>query len=274
MKGTRLIEIICVSLKDSHRKSGFKKAFSNASKPIRFIDATDGRYCAPELPSWLSEIESHPKYSSELRREIPVLNYDLNTRELACAISHLRVWQMVSEFDHDDYVLVCEDDAVPKNTESFERDLQCLLDEMINGEFVYVGYTGGLRETRKFWILRVIWHFFKRFPIFYSLQNTFRFNRSVAVSRRRRFGKKHVMHAGQHWGAFGYLINRISANHLLRLNRDLEMTSDGTFRYARLSNTIQMSVATVGLIIVDSEYPSFIRSRTEQTENFANYEFG
>jgi len=82
------------------------------------------------------------------------------------------------------------------------------------------------------------------------------------------------MRAGQHWGAFGYLINRTSANHLVRLNKNLEMTSDGTFRYARLSNTMRMSVASRGLVIVESKYDSSIRSSAEQTENFANYEFG
>lgn len=270
----QLRNIYCISLEDSDRKQGFLEAFKPLSIPINFIQATDGRSRKPVAPDWLHNLEIHKNYSSNLRKEIPVLNYELSSRELACAISHLRVWHTVANFNHEDYVLVCEDDAIPRNIESFEHDLNEILDEMKTGEFVYIGYTGGLSEKRKLWPLRVVWHFIKRFPIYGSLPNRFRFNRSVLVSRKRRIGKNHIMRAGQHWGAFGYLINRTSANHLVRLNKNLEMTSDGTFRYARLSNTMRMSVASRGLVIVESKYDSSIRSSTEQTENFENYEFG
>jgi GR25 family glycosyltransferase involved in LPS biosynthesis len=270
----RLRRIFCISLLDSSRRLGFLSAFSSLSIPIDMIDATDGRFKKPEIPEWLQLFEPHPRYSAELRKEVPQLNCQLSNRELACTISHMRVWRTIAAFNHDDYVLICEDDAIPKNISNLESSLSLALKEMKNGEFVYVGYTGGLQNTRKFWPLRVVWHFLKQFPVYSSLQKTFRFNRSVFVTRMPRMGKTHLMKAGQHWGAFGYLINRKSAFELLRLNKDLEMTSDGTFRYAQLSGSIRMSVLRTGLIIVDGGYPSEIRSCVEHASNFKNCEFG
>ena len=180
----------------------------------------------------------------------------------------MEIWKTVSDFSHDLPVLVCEDDAEPKNSLSFGSQLQAISDEMRPFESVYLGYSSGLQDTRSWWYLRYAWHFIKRMQFLPSQNRDFQFNRSMLVAPTRRFRGKSLKRAGQHWGAFGYLLTREVAKNLLTLNKDLEMTSDGTMRYAVLSGAIRVSVAHPGLIYVNSEYPSNIRTAEEHAKNF------
>ena len=66
----------------------------------------------------------------------------LKNGEIACFLSHMKVWKMVSEQDHNDWVLVLEDDAKPK------KDWKLILDEALKEvpEKYGVIYMGGARK--------------------------------------------------------------------------------------------------------------------------------
>jgi GR25 family glycosyltransferase involved in LPS biosynthesis len=67
---------------------------------------------------------------------------DLKNGEIACFLSHMKVWKMVSEQDHNDWVLVLEDDAKPK------KDWKIILNEALKEipEKYGVIYMGGARK--------------------------------------------------------------------------------------------------------------------------------
>ena len=263
-------QIICLSLKsDTDRRKKFIDVFSDCNIPITFHDGIDGRQQRPTVPDWVSLISHSPLYSSSLRSSLPVLNQTITDTELACVLGHMEIWKQVAEAPHNDYFLICEDDAEPKTRSSFSSSLDLILTEMTSNEFVYLGYSSGLIDKRNYRTLRWIWHFLKNTMMCPTLEKRFQFNRSMRIAPTNQFRRKHLKRAGQHWGAFSYLINSQIATILLELNRDLEMTSDGTFRYAALVSAIKTSVASPGLIIVDGEFQSNIRSQEEHERSFA-----
>lgn len=71
---------------------------------------------------------------------------DLKNGEIACFLSHQKVWKMIANSDNDDWVLVLEDDAKPI------KDWKVKLDEGLkeipnNFGIVYLG--GGRKDTMK-----------------------------------------------------------------------------------------------------------------------------
>lgn len=272
----KIEKILCLSLPEAEgRRESFRSSFDTLGIPIHFIEGINGKKDPVFPPTWLSSFKPHVKYQDELRRSSPVLNVTLSKTEKACAIGHLKMWKLVAEHEGDEYFLICEDDAVPIEVNSFPFDFRALCDEIVGNQLVYLGYTDNTQSNKIdfSWPAKYLWHKVKRFPTS-SLKNRFAFNTSVHVRPMKILGKRRLKSAGQHWGAFAYLLNSTVANELIRLNLKLHMTSDGTMRYARLSDSFNISVASPGLVFVDESFGSYIRSEQEHEENFKKLRFG
>jgi GR25 family glycosyltransferase involved in LPS biosynthesis len=267
--------IFCLSLeRDILRREHFKNAFGRFGIPLTFHLGIDASKNKIEIPYWLEQIKTHKLYSDEIRRSIAVLNKDLTKAEKACAIGHLGIWYEISQMKENQFYLVCEDDAVPKNSIEFIQQLNLVISEINYSDFTYCGYITSKGDVSKKTSLHLFWHWFKQQQWKSNLNTKVKFNLSTVSLPKKVLFKKHIQKAGMHWGAFGYLITPKIAKELISLNCDLKMTSDGTFRYALLCNLMPMYVAKKGIIIVNKNHPSNIRSISEHEDNFKNFDFG
>ncbi len=71
---------------------------------------------------------------------------DLKNGEIACFLSHQKVWKMISNSNNDDWVLVLEDDAKPVKNWKVKLD-EGLKEIPNNFGIIYLG--GGRKDTMK-----------------------------------------------------------------------------------------------------------------------------
>jgi GR25 family glycosyltransferase involved in LPS biosynthesis len=267
--------IFCLTLeKDFSRREEFTKSFERFGIPIIFHFGIDGRNNEITIPSWLENIELHKCFNDDVRRTIGVLNKELTDAEKACAIGHLGIWNEIAQLEENQFYLVCEDDSIPKKPNEFIQQLNSIKSEINDTDFVYCGYLTSNEGVRKSTIFHLFWHWLKRKQWSPNLYSKVQYNSSVNSSPRRVLNKNHIQKAGMHWGAFGYLLTPKIARELLALNCQIKMTSDGTLRYARLCELIPMYIAKNGIIIVNKEHPSNLRSVSEHENNFNIFDFG
>lgn len=122
------MKIYAISLKHQNdRQVVLKQYFDN----IEFVDAIDK-----------VNIKKKTKDSDYLYENLTYTS-DLKNGEIACFLSHQKVWTMISNSINDDWVLVLEDDAKPK------KDWNVRLDEGIKEipEQYGIVYLGGARKT-------------------------------------------------------------------------------------------------------------------------------
>lgn len=266
--------IFCLSLdKDEHRRKRLLAAFPIIKDRIEFVSGLDGNLSPITVPSWISNLRPHQKYLSHVRSSVPVLNYTLSNKELACVLGHMQIWRDISELDNDRPCLVCEDDIFPNNAAAFIEIANNIIDQMKREEIVYLGYSSYRGESRSkiYTLAQKLWHWFKQRRFSGSLQSTVSYNLVRKATPRTCIKSQLVLHAGLHWGAFCYLITRHSAKQLLALNANLEMTSDGTLRYANLSQAIPIYISKKSLVQVNTQLGSNIRTQEEHNSNFSKF---
>ena len=248
-------------------------AFPTLKNRIEFVSGLDGNFSQIPIPPWISHLQPHEKYDSSVRSSVPVLNYTLSNKELACVIGHMQIWKKISELDNDKPCLICEDDIFPINEAAFLDSTNNIIDQMRREEIVYLGYSSfrGENQSKIYSLAQNFWHWFKQRRYTGSLQSTVSYNLVRKATPRTCIKSQLVLHAGLHWGAFCYLITRHSAKQLLALNAKLEMTSDGTLRYAILSKAIPIFISKQSLIQVNAQLGSNIRTQEEHNSNFSKF---
>lgn len=95
--------IFAISLSDSHdRRAALASAMEALGLSVRFIDAVDGRSGLP------------PEHAASFDRQASMrqMGRAMTDGEVACALSHRRVYDMMVE-EHIDHALILEDDAIP-----------------------------------------------------------------------------------------------------------------------------------------------------------------
>ena len=130
---------------------------------------------------------------------------DLKNGEIACFLSHMKIWKMVSEQDHNDWVLVLEDDAKPK------KDWKIILDEALKEipEKYGVIYMGGARkDTMKRIIER------KKLDI-----NKFKFHENKSLGKYTELCNPVLQ-------THAYMIKPSTAKHLLNSIKTIELPID------------------------------------------------
>jgi GR25 family glycosyltransferase involved in LPS biosynthesis len=273
----RNIKIICLTLpKDNVRRDMFLKNFSCLGIPIEFHFGVDASAEKVNIPQWLQHRNLHPSYSEKSRCSIPELSDDLSPPNIACAIGHLEIWRKVESMPSGDFCLICEDDSILVQDFDVKGVLEEILEMTDTDLFIYLGFiTQKDKRSKISKIIGIIrsllamkfWTNYKQKRLLINrilIQDPFR-------SHNKSFG---MYKAGLHWGGFGYLITPGIATELIELNREIKMTSDGTFRYARLLNLFKMLVIIPGLIRVNVNVDSNIRSKEENNSVFNDYEFG
>jgi GR25 family glycosyltransferase involved in LPS biosynthesis len=130
---------------------------------------------------------------------------DLKNGEIACFLSHMKVWKMVSQQDHNDWVLVLEDDAKPK------KDWKVKLDEGLkqipnNFGIVYLG--GGRKDTMKRIIER------RKLDI-----NKFKFHENKSLGKYTEVCNPVLQ-------THAYMIKPSTAKHLLNSIKTIELPID------------------------------------------------
>ena len=128
----------------------------------------------------------------------------LKNGEIACFLSHMKVWKMVSEQDHNDWVLVLEDDAKPK------KDWKLILDEALKEVpkkygVIYLG--GGRKDTVKKIIERK------------NIKNKFQFHENKSLGKYTEVCNPVLQ-------THAYMINPSTAKHLLNSIKTIELPID------------------------------------------------
>ena len=128
----------------------------------------------------------------------------LKNGEIACFLSHMKVWKMVSQQDHDEWVLILEDDAKPKN------DWKVKLDEALKElpkkyGVIYLG--AGRKDTVKKIIDRK------------NIQNEFKFHENKSLG-------KYLEVCNPVTQTHAYLIKPSTARHFLNSIKTIELPID------------------------------------------------
>ena len=249
-------------------------SFPILKERIEFIPGLDGSQSPVKPPSWTSDLNNHEKYDDHIRSSIPALNHNLSDKELACVLGHMNIWKVISESKGSQPCLICEDDIRPKDEASFIEQTNKIISEMAAQDIVYLGYSSfqdQKRRSKLFTTMQIAWHWYKQGRYSGTLQSIVSYNLVRKASPRMALNKRHVLHAGQHWGAFCYLVTPDSARQLLALNASLSMTSDGTLRYANLSQAIPLYISKNSLVRVNSNLGSNIRTQEEHDSNFSKF---
>jgi len=267
--------IFCLSMdKDMYRRDLMLSSFPLLKDRIEFIPGLDGNQSPVTPPSWTSNLNTHEKYDDSTRCSVSVLNHNLSDKELACVLGHMNIWKIISELNGNQPCLICEDDIHPKDEASFIDKTNEIISEMAAPEIVYLGFSSFQDQKQRsilFTAMQIAWHWCKQKRFSGTLQSIVSYNLVRKASPRITFNKRHVLHAGQHWGAFCYLVTPDSARQLLALNANLKMTSDGTLRYANLSQAIPLYISKTSLVRVNSELGSNIRTQEEHDSNFSKF---
>lgn len=271
----RVLRIFCLSLdKDVHRRDLMMNSFPILKDRIEFIPGLDGSQSPVKLPSWTFELNNHEKYDDHIRSSISALNHNLSNKELACVLGHMNIWKVISESKGNQPYLICEDDIHPKDEASFIEQTNNIISEMTTHDIVYLGYSSFQDQKRRcklYTAMQRAWHWCKQRRYSGTLQSIVSYNLVRKASPRISLTKRHVLHAGQHWGAFCYLVTPDAARQLLALNANLSMTSDGTLRYANLSQAIPLYISKTSLVRVNSNLGSNIRTQEEHDSNFSKF---
>lgn len=77
----------------------------------------------------------------------------LKSGEIACFLSHLKVWKIISNNNNDEWVLVLEDDAKPKK-DWYNRLEEGIKEVDENYGIIYLGH--GKKTTKELWIKRIL----------------------------------------------------------------------------------------------------------------------
>lgn len=267
-------KIFCLSLeKDLSRRHNFIQNFSKLGMPIEFHFGIDGNQMSVEQPKWLANKIPHLKYNKDIIKSIEVLNVSLSNPEKACALGHIEIWNKIKDLNKDYYYLVCEDDSVISNMQIAKETLENLKNEKVPNGIIYFGYTTSKPEKSMRIILKKYAFKILKTCCFKGSKCRVLFNELTIDQPTKIRGKHLIMRSGQHWGAFAYAITPDIANQLIMLNKDLIITSDGTFRYVRLAEIFPVYVLKNGLIRVDKTIKSNIRSEENQNYCFANFDF-
>jgi GR25 family glycosyltransferase involved in LPS biosynthesis len=128
----------------------------------------------------------------------------LKNGEIACFLSHMKVWKMVSEQDQDDWILVLEDDAKPK------KDWKLILDEALKEVpkkygVIYLG--GGRKDTVKKIIERK------------NIKNKFQFHENKSLGKYTEICNPVLQ-------THAYMIKPSTAKHLLESIKTIELPID------------------------------------------------
>lgn len=130
------ILILCVSLADSKTRrdnisqqiQALTHAVSDIQIDFQFFDAIYGKKLAPEYLTFLN-----------ISREFAgKCEHELGASELGCFLSHMIIWQRISQGDYKNYdrVIIIEDDVL-FNFEQINQKLHSFLDT--NPAFVFLG---------------------------------------------------------------------------------------------------------------------------------------
>jgi GR25 family glycosyltransferase involved in LPS biosynthesis len=271
----RVDKIFCLSLeKDAYRRANFLQNFSPLDIPIEFHYGIDGNVINLVHPNWLENITNHTKYNREIIKSIGVLNVSLTNPEKACALGHMEIWNKIKYLNKDSYYIVCEDDSIISEIEIAKETIRNINVAKVTNGLIYFGYTTSRQQTSLRTLIRN--RIFNILKTFCSKGSRCRvlMNEVTITEPMKIKGEDLLMYSGQHWGAFAYAITPDIANQLLMLNKELIITSDGTFRYARLAEIFPVYVLRKGIITVDKSIKSNLRTSDNQKWCFDNFEFG
>lgn len=128
----------------------------------------------------------------------------LKNGEIACFLSHMKVWKMISHNANNDWVLVLEDDAKPKN------DWKLILDEALKElpkkyGVIYLG--AGRKDTVKKIIEKK------------NIQNKFKFQKEESLG-------KYTEVCNPVTQTHAYLIKPSTARHFLNSIKTIELPID------------------------------------------------
>lgn len=105
------MKIYVISLPDSPRRDKIKKQLNNRNITYEFVDAIDKNTIANDDTSNI--YDSMACYKRH--------NRDLVTGEIACFMSHIKAWKIISE--NNDTAIILEDDAILTDNFNFLSDI-------------------------------------------------------------------------------------------------------------------------------------------------------
>ena len=249
------MKIFVINLKRSpHRKQQMEKQLQSLNLEYEIINATDG--------SKLNDTDISNLYAKE--RSLKHLREPLKTNEIACADSHLRVYQIILDKNLPQ-ALILEDDTV------------------LNKDILKVLKSDFLRHADYDWLQldypKVGWTFFKKWlkgSLLYSKKNflfifyaLLKFPYVTVLSLYESWREKQCQKKGQRivnfarplYLASAYIITKSGAEKLIKTGRPIAFAADMLPNKARIINNFKMKAICPPLAYQDKTFDSDIGKR-------------
>lgn len=268
---SRIEKAYCINLaSESARRAHCEMQYVKAQLPFEFIDAVDGRKMdiQPD-PAQSAEQEHRWSVIDKTALSLAFFNRKTNSAERACALSHYKVWEIISKVSDElaqSFFMVNEDDFNVLTVEGLTEAMAEL--DWLDFDMIYLGHRGGsyspptIRER-----LQRIWHRIKYSASKKSKKDKFRRNLVLYGKQRRHAQSQWFNHAGMTWGGHAYLLNKSGASKLMTYNENLRFLPDEAFRYAILDGGLKVGMSKIKFFGCDTQFGSALRSEDDHTSH-------
>ena len=260
----------CINLEsDTRRREHCSTQYEEAGLSYEFVKATDGRTTPVAIPQPLSTEEA--KRWEDVDRaalQFGFFNRGMNSAEHACALSHYRVWEVISQ-KPEGWYMVNEDDFKLHEIQT----LPSILDAIQGSSFdmVYLGYRGGRMDDPSFkehlqrtWHA-IKWSISKRDIIATSRRNAVRFAHHKTTSSAQ------LLRSGMTWGGHAYCLTPAGARALMTTNRNLRFLPDEALRFAILEGIISAGCSSSKPFACEEEFGSHLRSGEDHASHHQQF---
>ncbi len=249
------IKIFVINLKRSpHRRQHMEEQLRSLDLKYEIIEGTDGLE--------LTDTDIRNLYSKE--RSLKHLREPLRTNEIACADSHLRVYQTILDRDLPQ-TLILEDDAI------LSRDILKILDPNFlrhaDYDWLQLDYpTVGWPFLKK-WLQGSLIYSKRNFLfIFYALLKlpyitVLSLYESWREKRCRKKGLSVVSFARPLYLASAYIVTKRGAEKLIKTGRPIAFAADMLPNKTRVMNNLKMKAICPPLAYQDKAFDSDIGKR-------------
>ena len=265
------LSCFCINLEsDQLRRNHCASEYARAGLDYSMIAATDGRGKEITIPS--AKDPSEQARWDEVHRgamEFGFFNRGMNSAERACAHSHFRVWEMISNAPEGWY-MVNEDDF--KLNES--SALPNILEEMKRCPFdlVYLGYRGGeIKKPSPKRQLQQLWHKVKWWLSEKDILATMRKNAVLYGGHTPISGFESLANCGMTWGGHAYCLTPKGATLLMSTNRNLRLLADEALRFAILEGAIKAGCSVSKPFACEKEFGSHLRSTEDHQSHHQQF---